>query len=237
MKKNRKPNDNIIFIDASGEDHYLKTGKLNTLRDEDIELIVDTYKKRVTNKHYSKAVNLDEVANNNYNLNVARYADSSNAAKEVEALIEQYGDYDYLRLEKVIRNIKSINKNTDLSNRSNVLYFPRQSTLKIKSKSEIEQIKPNSKSNYYEIELDENIVLSEFITYFFESDLGQNLIKTKSSGITIQSITKDDLLNTMKIPVPSLSTQNQVISAYQLMNRVKESISAVQKELSLSPTT
>jgi type I restriction enzyme M protein len=76
FKKCREADDNIVFIDASGEDHYIKNGNQNELRDEDVEMIVNTYRNRETIDKYSYVATLEEIADNDYNLNIPRYVDT-----------------------------------------------------------------------------------------------------------------------------------------------------------------
>jgi type I restriction enzyme M protein len=87
IKKCRKADDNIVFIDASGEGHFIKEGNQNKLREEDIDLIVDTYRKRETKDKYSHVATLVEVAENDYNLNIPRYVDTFEEEEPVD--IEQ----------------------------------------------------------------------------------------------------------------------------------------------------
>ncbi|WP_430972518.1 type I restriction-modification system subunit M [Sunxiuqinia rutila] len=76
FKKCREVDDNVVFIDASGAGHFEKVGNQNMLRDEDVELIVDTYRKRETKDKYSYVATLDEIRENDYNLNIPRYVDT-----------------------------------------------------------------------------------------------------------------------------------------------------------------
>ncbi len=76
LKKCRKADDNIVFIDASGDDYFIKGVNQNELRDKDVEKIVDTYSERITTEKYSKVVELKEIKKNDYNLNIARYVDT-----------------------------------------------------------------------------------------------------------------------------------------------------------------
>jgi type I restriction enzyme M protein len=76
LKKCREQDDNIVFIDASGSDHYIKVGNQNELREYDVELIVETYRKRETQDKYSYVATLAEIAENDYNLNIPRYVDT-----------------------------------------------------------------------------------------------------------------------------------------------------------------
>jgi type I restriction enzyme M protein len=71
--KKGRTNKDILFIDASD---YFEKGKQNRLRDKDITKIVDTYKNRETIDKYSKVVDISEIKENGYNLNIARYVDN-----------------------------------------------------------------------------------------------------------------------------------------------------------------
>ncbi len=80
FNKNRT-HKNVLFIDASGEGHYEKGKNQNILRDEDIQLILDTYheyKKGSTEPKdkYSYVATFDEIKENEFNLNIPRYVDT-----------------------------------------------------------------------------------------------------------------------------------------------------------------
>src|SRR5690606_28078766 len=74
LSKCRVNDDNILFIDASNS--FEKDGNKNKLTDEHIETIVNTYRERKTIDKYSYVATLDEVAENDYNLNIPRYVDT-----------------------------------------------------------------------------------------------------------------------------------------------------------------
>jgi type I restriction enzyme M protein len=95
FKKCRENPDDILFIDASN--HFEKVKTQNVLRSTDIDLIIDTYRNRTETLKYSKKSTLDEIAKNDYNLNIPRYVDTFEAeesidieaiAKELKALDE-----------------------------------------------------------------------------------------------------------------------------------------------------
>ena len=74
LKKCRKQDDDILFIDAS--QHYEKAGNQNVLSDQHVERIVDTCRKRETIDKYAYVATLSEIAENDYNLNIPRYVDT-----------------------------------------------------------------------------------------------------------------------------------------------------------------
>ena len=108
FKKCRENPDNILFIDASNDYEKIKTQ--NVLRDEHINKIIDTFRNRTELEKYSKAVSLEEIAQNDYNLNIPRYVDTF----EEEAEIDIYA---------VMREIKALEtKRTELDQQIDV-YF------------------------------------------------------------------------------------------------------------------
>ena len=77
--KQKRENDDILIIDASKG--FVKEGQNNKLRESDIKKIVDTFKNRLSIDKYSKVVSRDEIRQNEYNLNIPRYVDSSEKAE------------------------------------------------------------------------------------------------------------------------------------------------------------
>lgn len=73
--KRKRTNDDILIVDASKG--FIKVGKNNKLRASDIKKIVDVIIQRKTVEKFSRVVPLDELRENEYNLNIPRYVDSS----------------------------------------------------------------------------------------------------------------------------------------------------------------
>lgn len=84
FKKCRENPDDILFIDASGSDHYEKVKTQNVLRTKDIDLIIETYRNRTEAEKYSKKTSLEEIATNDYNLNIPRYVDTFEAEENID---------------------------------------------------------------------------------------------------------------------------------------------------------
>ena len=82
IKKCRKEDDNILFIDASKEFEKVKTQ--NKLRSEHIQKIIDTYRERKEIEKYSHCATLQEIKENDYNLNIPRYVDTFEEEKEID---------------------------------------------------------------------------------------------------------------------------------------------------------
>lgn len=76
------PQDNILFINAI--EHYQSNKRQNTLRDIDVEKIIDTYRYRKEELRYSRKVLPDEIQANDYNLNIARYINMSIEEEKID---------------------------------------------------------------------------------------------------------------------------------------------------------
>ena len=82
FKKCREDSEHVLFIDASNDFEKVKTQ--NILRDGDIDQIIETYKKRITQDKYSYLAPLAEIKENDYNLNIPRYVDTSSAEEIID---------------------------------------------------------------------------------------------------------------------------------------------------------
>ncbi len=65
----------VLFI--NGELEYQEGKNQNKLRDVDIKHVLDVYDAYEDQKRYSKVVSMNEIRENDYNLNIRRYADTS----------------------------------------------------------------------------------------------------------------------------------------------------------------
>lgn len=74
-KKSAKRQGKVLFINSELE--YEEGKNQNKLRPQDITKIIQTFDDYAEVKRYSKVVTLAEIAENDYNLNIRRYADTS----------------------------------------------------------------------------------------------------------------------------------------------------------------
>ena len=70
-KEHALTSDGIFMIDA--RDGFMKDGPKNRLREMDIRCIEDAWEKHEFIPHYARMVSFDEIAENDYNLNIPRY--------------------------------------------------------------------------------------------------------------------------------------------------------------------
>ena len=79
INENKK---DILFIDASKE--FVPGKNQNTLSDDHINKIVDTYQNRREIEKYSHVADIKEIEENDFNLNIPRYVDTFEEEEEVD---------------------------------------------------------------------------------------------------------------------------------------------------------
>lgn len=98
IKQKREGND-VLIIDASKG--FEKVGKNNKLRTSDIKRIVDTYIARKDVPNYAKVVSKQELRDNEYNLNIPRYVDSSEKVESFDIYATMFGGIPQQEIEEL----------------------------------------------------------------------------------------------------------------------------------------
>lgn len=91
LKKCKKEGD-VLFINAS--EHFDKNKRQNSLSEQHIKNIVETYMLRSERERYSRKVSIKEIEKNGYNLNISRYISTAKPEpiidlKEVHSKLEE----------------------------------------------------------------------------------------------------------------------------------------------------
>lgn len=87
--KQKRSNTDVLIVDASKG--FIKVGKNNKLRASDIKRIADTVIGRQSNPKFSKVVSRDNIRENDYNLNIPRYVDSSESTESWDIYASMFG--------------------------------------------------------------------------------------------------------------------------------------------------
>lgn len=87
--KQKRENTDVLVVDASKG--FIKSGKNNKLRASDIKRIIDVVINRENVANFSRVVSRDEIRNNNYNLNIPRYVDSSEKTESWDIFATMFG--------------------------------------------------------------------------------------------------------------------------------------------------
>lgn len=97
--KQQRENTDILIVDASKG--FVKVGKNNKLRASDIKKIADTVIKRETLPKYSTIVSRETIRENEYNLNIPRYVDSSPEDESFDIYATMFGGIPKYEIDKL----------------------------------------------------------------------------------------------------------------------------------------
>ncbi|MGK7344323.1 MAG: type I restriction-modification system subunit M [Candidatus Nitrospinota bacterium M3_3B_026] len=81
LKKCKKPDD-VLFINAA--EHFEKGKRQNYLNPKHIDKIIDTYQHRKEEELYARRVEMEEIKENDYNLNISRYVSTAKPEPEID---------------------------------------------------------------------------------------------------------------------------------------------------------
>ena len=97
--RQKRENTDVLIIDASKG--FIKEGKNNKLRASDIKRIADTFIKRESVPKFSRVVSREEIRSNDYNLNIPRYVESSEAAEHWDVYASMFGGIPTAEIEEL----------------------------------------------------------------------------------------------------------------------------------------
>lgn len=100
LKKSRKPEDKVLFINA--KDFYEKKKAFNIISPEQIAEIAEIYKTKVTRPKISEYVERSKIVEHGYNLNIPRYIDLFEPEPEIDI------DDTALKLEQIDETLEQI---------------------------------------------------------------------------------------------------------------------------------
>jgi len=102
--KKCKKYDDVLFINASGEESFEKGKRQNTLRPTDIDKIVDFYQFRKIEPRFARRVKMVEIEKNDYNLNISRYVSTEKSEVPIDLSKE------HMKLVNIEKNIVEATK-------------------------------------------------------------------------------------------------------------------------------
>ena len=114
LAKNKSENK-TQFIDASGEEFFKKETNNNVLTDEHIQKIMDIFDAKENVDHIAESVELEKIAENDYNLSVSSYVEAKDNREVIviedlnKEIAETVGKIDKLRvdIDAIVAEIES----------------------------------------------------------------------------------------------------------------------------------
>lgn len=148
---------------------------------------------------------------------------------QIDRLSTQYKSYKSYIIADLAKSINQTK--TSFIDKPNSIYIPKLGNSPVQSSLKKLKIKSH---NYFQIELNETIVLSEYLSLYFESELGKIVLSSLNTGSVIPNVNKSEISN-CPVAVPSIDEQKLLIHAYKKLDELKMTVLELQRELSLNP--
>ena len=88
--------------------------------------------------------------------------------------------------------------------------------------------------NYFQLVVDNTVVLPEYLASFFNSTLGKTYIESNKEGSTIPSL-KIGVMRQMEVGIPSMDQQKDIVRNIKKVNELKSKIEDFANTLSINP--
>ena len=151
--------------------------------------------------------------------------------KQIEKLQTQYKEFEAYRLVDISTEISLGKQNKNFEEKNNALYMPRVGNSPVVYDSHQTTLKHQ---NYFQIVLNQSVVLNEYVSLFFSSDLGRLILESLYGGTIFPTTSKKDL-EQVSIPIPNINEQKIIIAANHKLEKLEKSIDEFKSELSLNP--
>ena len=171
--KQKRDNTDVLIIDASKG--YVKEGKNNKLRASDIKKISDAYIKRDTVDKFCKVVTRKEIRDNDYNLNIPRYVDSSEKPESWDIYASMFGGIPESELEELSKYWDAFPSLKDeLFEKNSEKYYQLKEGKAIKEalehNADIERFTNHYKDNFSDLD---NYLYNELVNKYNEININQ----------------------------------------------------------------
>lgn len=145
--------------------------------------------------------------------------------EKVTKLLKQYKTF---KIYSIKQTALSIDIGKKINSKENSIYIPRNGKI---VQFKYENIKSK---NYYQIVLDPKLAIAEYLTLFFNTDVGRSIIELIETGAYIPNKKRLDIEN-LEIPLPELEVQREIIDLKHKLDSLNDKLSNFEKEIAINP--
>ena len=153
---------------------------------------------------------------------------------ELKKIAGDFSTYSQYKISDICFSINRAvggNKPKPFKNMKDCIYLPLIGNKNAITQKNDMQIK---EQNYFQLVIDNSIVLPEYLASFFNSTLGKTYIKSNKQGSTIPAL-KIGVLRQMEVGIPSMNQQKDIVRNIKKVNALKEKIEEFENTLSINP--
>lgn len=226
----------------------------NLLKNTAVRVVIIAISKKQTDYLFvselnssNQAINISKrlissTGNNNLNQGMLIPYDNFTSFPALEAKIEIakietiYNDFKQVSLRDIVIEINSVKTGGKFKEIKNSIYVPRIGKSPVVSKLSKTTIKHQ---NYHQVVLND-IALNQYVSTFFQSDIGRLTLDTITFGVAIKHITQGNLYNIV-IAMPEMDIQKKIahniVDTENKIIELQDAIRMFNKEVVLNPTS
>jgi hypothetical protein len=148
---------------------------------------------------------------------------------QINGLKTQYKEYKEYQLVEIATEINLSRES--FVDKPNSIYIPKIGTSSVVSSLSDLKIKTQ---NYFQIVLNNKIVLADYLALFYKSELGQLILNSLNTGSFIPSINKNSIQNSY-VAIPNIEEQKLLVHTNDKLEELQSTIEDLRFELSLNP--
>ncbi|MCC1485638.1 ATP-binding protein [Winogradskyella immobilis] len=148
---------------------------------------------------------------------------------QIGSLKTQYKEYKEYQLSEIALEINLTRESFE--EKPNSIYIPKIGTSDVVSSLSNLKIKPQ---NYFQVVLNNEIVLADYLALFYKSELGQLILNSLNTGSFIPSINKGSIQDSF-VAIPKLEEQKLLVHTNSKLEDLQNTIEDLRLELSLNP--
>ncbi len=236
--KNSKRRNKILFINSEKE--YDSSASITLLNESNISKVIRLYESLEDEKNNSFYITYDQIKKNDFNIgetlrNILYY-------KKIDIIKSDYKKYKKYKLSEIGTAVDTTHKNIislkDLPTPENTVFIPNILNNASEKNSVIWENEINTLSSKklrkIPVYLDKKIINSAYLSFFFKSELGQEILKHSERYGNIKTVNIERLMNS-EIFVPSLDEQNKIIQRNRELDFIKKRVYEIEKILEETP--
>jgi hypothetical protein len=148
---------------------------------------------------------------------------------QIANLKTQYKEYKNYKISDISLSINLTRE--QFEPKENCIYIPKIGNSQVVSSIKETKIKHQ---NYFQVELNPQIVIAEYLKLFYKSELGRLILNSLSTGSFIPHINKSDIAESL-VALPNIPEQELLVHTNNKLEELQKTIDDLQLELSLNP--
>lgn len=192
------------------------------------ELIEVSQASELANNLYKSETSTRLESGINLNIDDFKNFDALKASIEVQRLSKQYKNFTQYSLKELAVEINSGKQG--FTDKPNSVYVPVVGNSNVVANVDDSNIKH---TNLLQVVLEDK-VNNKYMAHYLSTEIGKQALMSVSTGNVIKNISKKSL-GEVKIAVPPLATQLQIVQTQNKLNHIKEKIEFIYSELALNP--